>query len=188
MGNRKFKMTKGWLRRNIVKAVIVLVAIAVLTAISKIPPRERTAPPSEVALVNVTVMPVVAQPRLADSFDLPAAIEPNRIVTISAEVEGRIEKIPREEGDTVKSGDLLIQINADLIRPLFEVAQEQVKRDTIEFERMDNFVKDNATSQRDLDDARTKLAISKANLDEVSARLERTRIFSPIPGRLGEGW
>jgi len=186
MGNGRYKMIKGWLRRNIIKAVIILVAIAVLTAVTKIPPRERTAPPSEVTLVNVTVMPVVAQPQLADSFDLPAAIEPNRIVTVSAEVEGRIEKIPREEGDTVKSGDLLVQINADLIRPLFEVAQEQVKRDKIEFERMDNLVKENATSQRDLDDARTKLAISKANLDEVSARLQRTRIYSPIAGRLND--
>jgi membrane fusion protein (multidrug efflux system) len=179
-------MTRGWLRRNIIKAIIILVALTVLTAVTKIPKREHTAPPSEDTLVNVTVMPVVAQPQLVDSFDLPAAIEPNRIVTVPAEVEGRIEHIPCEEGDTVNSGDLLIQINADLIRPLYEVAQEQVKRNKIEFERMDNLVKDNATSQRDLDDARTNLAISKANLDEVSARLERTRIYSPINGRLNE--
>ncbi|MDT8303619.1 MAG: efflux RND transporter periplasmic adaptor subunit [Sedimentisphaerales bacterium] len=182
----KYKMSRGWLRRNMIKAAIILVAITVLTAVTKIPPRKRTAPLTEVAPVNVTVMPVIAQPQLADSFDLPAAIEPNRIVTVSAEVEGRIEKIPCEEGDAVKSGDLLIQINADLIRPFFEVAKEQVKRDQIEFERMDNLVKDNATSQRDLDDARTKLAISKSNLDEVSARLERTRIYSPIAGRLND--
>ena len=184
--NGKYKMTQGWFRRKIIKVVIVLIAIALLAVVMKIPKRERTAPPSEVALVNVTVMPVIAQPQLSDSFDLPAAIEPNRIVTVSAEVEGRIEHIPCKEGDPVKAGDLIIQINDDLIRPLFEVAQEQVKRDKIEFKRMDNLVKDNATSQRDLDDARTKLAISEANLDEVSARLQRTRIISPITGRLNE--
>ena len=186
MGNGKYKMTRGWFRRNIIKAVIVLIAIAVLTVVTKIPPRERTAPPAEAALVNVTVMPVVAQPQLADSFNLPAAIEPNRIVTVAAEVEGRIENIPCKEGDPVKAGDLIIQINDDLIRPLFKVAQEQVKRDDIEFKRMYSLVKDNATSQRDLDDARTKLRISEANLKEVSARLERTRIYSPIAGRLND--
>jgi len=191
MSNRKpetgkYTISKGWLRRNIPKAVIILVAIAVLTVITKLPQRERSAPPIEVPPVNVTVMPVIAQPQLADTFNLPAVIEPNRIVIVSAEVEGRIERIPLKEGDSVKSGDLLIQINADLIRPMFEKAQEQVKRDQIEFERMDNLVKDNATPQRDLDDASTKLAISKANLDEVRARLERTRIYSPTAGQLND--
>jgi membrane fusion protein, multidrug efflux system len=179
-------MNRGWLRRNIIKAVIVLVAVAILTVVMKIPKQERIAPPSEVAPVNVTITTVKAKSQLADSFDLPAAIEPNRIVTVSAEIDGRIEHIPCKEGEPVKSGDLLVKINADLIKPLFEVAQEQVKRDKIEFERMDSLVKENATSQRDLDDARTKLAISKANLDEVGARLQRTRIISPITGRLND--
>jgi membrane fusion protein (multidrug efflux system) len=182
----KNTISQGWLRRNIPKAVIILVAIAVLTVISKLPQRERGAPPTEVAPVNVTVMPVISQPQLADTFNLPAVIEPNRIVIVSAEVEARIERIPLKEGDSVKSGDLLVQINADLIRPLFEIAQEQVKRDQIEFERMDNLVKDNATPQRDLDDARTKLVISKSNFNEVSARLERTSIYSPTAGQLND--
>ena len=185
-GTGKYKISQGWLRRNIPKVVIILVAIAVLTVISKLPQRERSAPPTEAAPVNVTVMPIIAKPQLADTFNLPAVIEPNRIVIVSAEVEGRIERIPLKEGDSVKSGDLLIQINADLIRPVFEIAQEQVKRNQIEFERMDNLVKDNATPQRDLDDARTKLVIRKANLDEVSARLERTNIYSPTAGQLND--
>ncbi|NQT03230.1 MAG: efflux RND transporter periplasmic adaptor subunit, partial [Planctomycetes bacterium] len=182
----KYKISQGRFRRIIPKAIIILVAIAVLTVITKLPQRERSAPPTEAAPVNVTVMPVIALPQLADTFNLPAVIEPNRIVIVSAEFEGRIERIPPKEGDSVKSGDLLVQINADLIRPVFEMAQEQVKRDQIEFERMDNLVRDNATPQRDLDDARTKLAISKANLDEVRARLERTRIYSPTAGRLND--
>ncbi|MBC8471693.1 MAG: efflux RND transporter periplasmic adaptor subunit [Planctomycetes bacterium] len=182
----KNKIGRGWLRRNIPKAVIILIAIAVLTVIAKLPQRKQDTPPAEAPPVNVTVMPVIAQSQLADTFNLPAVIEPNRVVIVSAEVEGRIERILLKEGDSVKSGDLLIQINADLIRPLFEIAQEQVKRDQIEFERMDNLVKDNATPQRDLDDARTKLNISKANLNEVSARLERTSIYSPTAGQLND--
>ncbi len=179
-------MNKSWIRRNILKAIIIIVAIGVLTVITKLPKRERGAPPTEAVPVNVTVMPVIARPQLADTFKLPAVIEPNRIVKISAEVEGRIERLPLKEGDSVKSGDLLVLINADLIKPIFEVAQEQVNRDSIEFERMDNLVKDKATSQRDLDDARTRLAISKANLNEVSARLERTSIYSPTDGQLND--
>jgi len=183
---RTGKISQGWLRRNATKAVIILAAIAILTVITKMPSRKRDAPPTEAPPVNVSVMTVIAEPQLADTFDLPAIVEPNRIVMVSAEVAGRIERIPQKEGSEVRAGDLLIQLNTDLIRPMFEVAEAQVERDQIEFDRMTNLVKQDATPRRDLENATTQLAISKARLDEVRARLERTSILAPTAGVLNE--
>jgi len=189
MGNKSTKISKtntNWLRRNVIKAVIILVVIAILTAIMKMPVKKQEAPATEAPPVNVTVMTVTAEPELADTFDLPAVVEPNRIVTVSAEVNGRIERIPPEEGSKVRAGDLLIQLNTDLIRPEFESAKVQVERDQIEFDRMTNLVKENATTQRDLDNATSQLAISKARLEGIRARLERTSIFAPNAGVLND--
>ena len=189
MGNKSTKISKtnnNWLRRNAVKAIIILVAIAILTAIMKMPAKKREAPTTEAPPVNVTVITVTAEPQLADTFDLPAVVEPNRIVTVSAEVSGRIEHIPLEEGNKVSAGDLLIKLNTDLIRPEFESAKAQVERDQIEFDRMTNLTKENATTQRDLDNATSQLAISKARLDGIRARLERTSIFAPTTGVLND--
>ena len=183
---RKGKTSKRWLRRNAVKAIIILSAIAILTVITKMPARKRDAPSTEVPPVNVTVMTVIAEPQVADTFDLPAVVEPNRIITVSAEIAGRIERIPPKKGSTVRAGDLLIQLNADFVRPAFEIARAQVKRDQIEFDRMASLVKDDATPQRDLDNATAQLATSKAQLDEVSARLNRTRILAPTGGVLND--
>lgn len=163
-----------------------MVAIAILTAISKMPSRKRDAPPTEAPPVNVTVMTVIAEPQLADTFDLPAIVEPNKIVMVSAEISGRVERIPLEKGSRVSNGDLLVQLNEDLVRPQFEVAKAQVERDQIEFDRMENLVKENATPRRDLDNATTQLAISKANLEGVRARLERTLILAPAGGVLND--
>jgi membrane fusion protein (multidrug efflux system) len=174
------------LGRNLVKAVIVLVAVALLAAIAKLQPRKKDAPSAPAPPVNVTVMTVAAQEQFADTFELPAVVEPNRVVTVSAEFEGRIERIPCEEGCRVRAGDLLIQLNADLIRPAHEMAKVQVERDQIEYDRMRKLVEEDATSRRDLDDATTKLAISKAQLEEVAARLERTNIFAPLAGVLND--
>jgi membrane fusion protein (multidrug efflux system) len=185
----KTKMVRtghSWLRRNAAKAVIILVAIAILTVIAKMPARKRVAPPTEAPPVNVTVMTVTAEPLLADAFDLPAVVEPNQIVRVSAEVAGRVERIPPEEGSSVHVGDLLIELNADLLRPQFEMAKAQVERDQIEFERMASLFKENATTRRDLDNATTQLAISKAQLEEVRARLDRTRILAPMAGVLND--
>ncbi len=88
------KTGQSWLRRNATKVVIFFVALAILTAVVKMPARKHDAPPTEPPPVNVTVMNIVAEPQLADTFDLPAVVEPNRIVRVSAEVAGRIERIP----------------------------------------------------------------------------------------------
>jgi membrane fusion protein (multidrug efflux system) len=189
MGNKSTKISKTnnkWLRRNAIKAVIILAAIAILTAIMKMPAKKREAPATEAPPVNVKVMTVTAEPQLADTFDLPAVVEPNRIVTVSAEVGGRIERIPPEEGNKVNAGDLLIKLNTDLIRPDFESAKAQVERDQIEFDRMTNLTKGNAATQRDLDNATSQLAISKARLEGIRARLERTSIFAPSAGVLND--
>lgn len=178
------KTAGRWLRRNAVKAVILLAAVAMLTAVARMPARKRETPATEAPPVNVTVETVVAEPELADTFDLPAAIEPNRVIKISAEVAGRIERIGPAKGEAVHAGDLLIQINADLLRPQFESAKAQVEFNQLEYERMANLVKDNATARRDLDNATTQLAISKASLEEIRARLDRTRILAPTAGVL----
>jgi len=178
--------TAAWLKRNTLKAVIAAVAIAGVLLVGRLPKRDREAPAAPAPPVNVTVMTVTAEEQFADTFELPAVVEPNRVVTVSAEFEGRIEQIPRKEGRKVRAGDLLIRLNADLIRPACEMAKVQVERDQIEYDRMKRLVDDDATSRRDLDDATTELAISKAQLEEVTAREERTRILAPLDGVLND--
>lgn len=179
------KNTMGWLKRNGLKAIIVVIAIAGVVAIRKIPRKDRSAPASPEPPVNVTIMTVPSED-IADTFELPAVVEPNRVVTVSAEFEGRIERIPCKEGSEISTGDLLIELNSDLIRPAVEMAKAQVRRDEIEYDRMKKLVADDATSRRDLDDATTRLAISKAQLDEVKSRLERTSILAPLGGVLND--
>jgi membrane fusion protein (multidrug efflux system) len=180
------KANKNWLRRNVIKAVIILAAVAILAVIMKMPAKKREAPATEAPPVNVVIMNVTAEPQLADTFELPAVVEPNRIVTIASEVGGRIERIPLEEGCRIRVGDLLIKLNTDLILPDFESAKSQVGRDQIEFDRMTNLAKENAATQRDLDNATSQLAISKARLEGIRARLERTNILAPTNGVLND--
>ena len=169
-----------------VKAALILAAVAILAGIAKMPSQSREAPATEAPPVNVTVQTVVAEPELADTFELPAIVEPNRIVTVAAEVSGRIERIGPQKGDVVSTGDLLIQLNTDLLLPQFDSAKAQLEFDQLEHKRMENLVQDNATARRDLDSATAQLAASKARVEEIRARLDHTRIVAPIGGALDE--
>jgi membrane fusion protein (multidrug efflux system) len=189
MGKQSTKISKKNHNRLLwkaVKAPIIIAAIAGLTVIVRMPAKNKDAPATEPPPVNVTVMTVTTEPQLADTFDLPAVVEPNRVVTVSAEVGGRIERLPLEEGSKVHTGDLLVQLNTDLILPEYESAKAQAERDQIEFNRMTNLSKENAATQRELDNATSQRAISKARFDGIRARLERTRIFAPTAGVLND--
>ena len=173
-------------RRHAVKIVIVVGALCALAAIKAMPPKDTTVSPAEKKPVNVAVLTLTAEPNVPDTFDLPATVEPNQVVRISAEVAGRIERIGPEKGQQVHAGDLLIQINADLLEPQKASAAAQLQRDRIEYERMKELVSKQATAKRDLDDAATRLQVSQAALDEISARVDRTRISAPCSGILNE--
>jgi membrane fusion protein (multidrug efflux system) len=173
--------------RSLVGILIALgIAAGMLVAASMVPSQKRDVAPTEAPPVNVRVLPVTAIAQLPDTFDLPAVVEPNRIVTVAAEVAGRIETIPPREGGLVQAGDVLVQLNTDLIKPQVQVAEAQFKRDKIQYERMAALVASNATSRSDLDDAINRLAISEAQLAENRARLERCRIVAPIRGILND--
>jgi len=172
--------------RILVKLVIAAVAIGVLILLAFMPSPKQEVVATSAPPVNVTVLPVTPEPKLPDTFDLPAVIEPNQVVSVAAEVAGRIEWIGPREGAIVKAGDPLMRLNTDLLQAEFESFQAQAKNDQTEFERQQGLVKGGASTSKELDQAETKLAISRAKLDEVSARLQRTRIVAPTEGVLNQ--
>jgi membrane fusion protein (multidrug efflux system) len=170
----------------VAKVVIVIVALIVLMGVYYMPTPDRETAATDAPPVNVRILAVTPQAELPDSFELPAVVEPNRIVTVAAEVAGRIERIPPTEGSRVLANDLLVELNTDLIRPQVEIAQAQHDRDKIEYDRMAELVEMDATSRSDLDNATTELARSKAQLAQIKAQLERTQIVAPMAGVLND--
>jgi membrane fusion protein, multidrug efflux system len=186
----KSESPKIYLRASgsaVVKVLVVVgIGVALIAGAALVPEKKRETPAKEPAPVDVKVIPVATQAEVPDTFDLPAVVEPNRTVTVAAEVAGRIERIPFQEGAVVHKGDVLLRINTDLIKPQFDGAEAQLTRDELELKRMTALVKDEATSRKDLDDATVRLAASKAKLEEEKARLDRTTIYAPAAGVLNE--
>lgn len=166
--------TKGHgLARNAVRVVIVLATVAGVCGVAQLPARKQEVPPAEIPAVKVSVMTVAAAPELADAFDLPGVVEPNRVVTVSAEVDGRVEWIGPKKGTLVHTGDPLIRLNTDFPEAQFQMAQAQAKNNQTEFERIKGLVEKGAAPSRDMDAAATQSAISKAQLEEARIRLDR---------------
>ena len=191
MSNRSVKTdgsttNRRGLTRKIVGLLIVLAAVAGVAAVAQLPAKKQEVPATEVPPVKVAVLTVAAEREFADTFELPAVVEPNRVIEVSAEVDGRVEWIGPKKGTSVRAGDPLIRLNTDLLQAQFQMAQAQAKNNQTEFDRIKGLVEKGASPSRDMDGAATQLAISNAQLAEASIRLARARIAAPMTGVLND--
>ncbi|WP_303924657.1 efflux RND transporter periplasmic adaptor subunit [Draconibacterium sediminis] len=129
----------------------------------------------------------------------PATLEGEQTVEIRPRVAGYIEKIFVDEGDYVKKGQILFQLNANDIRAQvrsaeaqIKVAESQVATAKIELKKTEPLVEKNIVSDFQLESVKTnlqsaeaQLAQAQANLANAKANLEYTMITSPTNGFIG---
>jgi multidrug efflux system membrane fusion protein len=120
-------------------------------------------------------------------------------VTVTARVDGELQKIGFTEGQTVHKGDLLAQIDPRPNQAAFEQAVATKAKDAAQlanakrdFERytvlqpQDLASKQTVDTQRAMVDQLTaQLQVDQAQIDNARTQLDYTRITSPIDGRTG---
>lgn len=148
---------------------------------------------TEVGVVTLKSQPVSIVSELTGrtSAALSAEVRP--------QVGGIIQKRLFKEGDLVKAGQPLYQIDAasyqaawNEARAALQQAQALVKADCQKAQRYARLVKENGVSQQDADDAQSTCAQDKASVEAKKAALETARInldwttvTAPISGRIG---
>jgi membrane fusion protein, multidrug efflux system len=120
-------------------------------------------------------------------------------VTVTARVDGELQKIGFTEGQTVRKGDLLAQIDPRPNQAAFEQAvatkakdAAQLKNAKLDFERYTVLQPQDLASKQTVDTQRAtvdqltaQLQVDQAQIDNARTQLEYTRIVSPIDGRTG---
>lgn len=190
-----------WLKR-LIPVLLVLAAVTLVGVVALLPKNKDLLPPSKIPPVNVKVQRVRPIPELADTLDLTAVVEPNRVVRVAAEVAGQIEQFGRrqqavawnqaripegatvQEGEPVSEGQPLVHLNKDLLQARYDRALAQFEYDEREYQRILDLYERGVTSRTELDDAGTHREVAKASLDEAARNLERTTIAAPISGIL----
>ena len=183
-------------------AVLLIVAGGLVGVLAWMPQQETPKPPRKVVPINVEVCPVEAVAELADTLDVTAVVEPERVVNVAAEVSGRIERLGRrsadltwrgrviaegmtiDEGEPVTEGEPIVYLNRELLQARFDRSEAQFEYDEREYRRIAGLNERGTTSKTELDDARTRRDISRATLDEATRELERATIVAPTSGIL----
>jgi len=120
-------------------------------------------------------------------------------VTITARVDGQIEKVAFKEGQHVKKGDLLVQIDPRPYQAALGVAVAARDKDKallanarVDMERYEQLAPEDLASKQTVDTQRALIAQltaqvkgDEAAVDNARTQLEYTAIRSPIDGRTG---
>lgn len=149
------------------------------------------------------VMPVVAVPvRTGDInvfLNALGTVVPRNIVTVRSRVDGELKRLTFREGQTVKAGDLLAEIDPRSFQVQLTQAEGQYAKDQallqnarLDLERYRTLFRQEAASRQQLDTQEAlvrqyeaALKIDQGQLDNAKLQLSYTRISAPVSGRVG---
>ena len=121
----------------------------------------------------------------------PAKIQPEVQVKISAKVSGQIIRLGVEEGDVVKKGQFLVQLDEEFYRAAVEQTESSYRyavagyeKSKNEYDRAKKLFEDNLVSQAELDIAKSTYEQAKAQVDQGDALRDPQRLGPTLPGQL----
>ncbi|MGZ5047294.1 MAG: efflux RND transporter periplasmic adaptor subunit [Usitatibacter sp.] len=184
---------KPSLAAGIAPALAAAVALAALAACSKqaAPGADPAAGPARVIEVQPRSVPIVVEG--------VGQVEGSKEVEVRSRVSGNLKKILYKEGEVVKPGATLFQIDPEpfeiaLNQARSLLAQEVARNEQMHREsaRMSELIGQRAVSQKEVDDAKSNTRLSDAALQVAQSRVKEaelnlsyTKIDAPVGGVTG---
>jgi RND family efflux transporter MFP subunit len=124
------------------------------------------------------------------------AAYPGAEVRVAAERVGRLVRVHVEEGQTVRSGQVLAEIESDELRASVEQSQArlaeaeaQARLAEVTLGRRERLAQEGVLSPHDLDEARNgrdtaqaRIATWRADIERQRSQLARSRVLAPLSG------
>ncbi|MDR2573991.1 MAG: efflux RND transporter periplasmic adaptor subunit [Desulfovibrio sp.] len=135
---------------------------------------------------EIPLMPVSVYNVVAEDAPWPAEYQAqatgSRAVEVRARVQGIIEKRLYEEGDFVREGQLLFQLERDQYEAAAQQAEAKFDSAEREWRRVRPLYEKNAVSQKERDNARAAYESAKAELRQAKINLDYCQVVSPVSG------
>jgi multidrug efflux system membrane fusion protein len=173
-------------------ALVFLVPILIIVKFRDNGTSHKKAVAAEVALVEVKDMPFV--------IELPGVVEASATVAIRSRVDGQLIKVNCQDGQYVKTGDSLFEIDNRSFAHQLEQAEANLLKDQAALEnaikeekRYSALLDKKAISEEQYQNVKATMdslvaatAGDKALIENAKLQIEYSKITAPIDGKLGE--
>jgi RND family efflux transporter MFP subunit len=103
-------------------------------------------------------------------------------VSISAQISGYIKALNVREGDKVKAGQILVQIDPTDAKQAYLQAQADLKDAEADLKRFKELLASGAISSQKVDKAKLRYDVAKANVARAQNQLNYAEVRSPVNG------
>jgi membrane fusion protein, multidrug efflux system len=117
-----------------------------------------------------------------ERFDVPGVVEPLEPVVVSAESGGRVLSVPFEEGEQVRGGSRLLQVDTQLDSARINLLENQLDSARREYERTEKLSKNGLATPQQLEQADTALENARLNLEQAKIGASKGGVRSPVTG------
>jgi len=174
------------------KYLLIPALLACILVLSGCEASSATAKPVEKAAATIEVKAL--HPHRGEVYrfiNLPGEVRPLYEVTLFAKVNGYLDKLAVDKGDSVKSGDLIADIDVPELRANLVKYKAELELAEAEYGQTSQAASTNASyvPASDTDASRSrqaiargKLAVAKSNLQYTETMLKYTRLTAPFDG------
>ena len=173
---------------NLPRFILLLMIVSIISLFMVVSDKKSTIQAEQEAAlkkerppVNTVVLEVTPRP-ITNKINLPGSIEPWTRLELVSKIAGAVEKVMVEEGDTVKQGDVIAQIESDDYRIALARAQAAYNLAKADFDRDKSVYAQGAIPAAELDARETNMQTARADLDNARLLYERCSIKAPISG------
>jgi len=115
-----------------------------------------------------------------------ANLEAERQVQVYSQATGIVTRLAAEEGDHLRRGDLLVQLDDRQARSAVAKAESRLRRQRRETDRIERLWKKKLVSEQDFSEARYQLEQLELELADARRDLEYTSVRTPIDGTIAK--
>ena len=140
-------------------------------------------PPAEEVVRPVKTMVVGGM--VSGTFTFPGIVEAGEKAALSFRVSGRLERLPIDEGQEVRAGQLIAQLEPRDFQIAVEEARAEFTKAEADYARYQRLFENDAVPLADLELRRSQRDVAKARLDDAEQNLSYTKLTAPFDGRIG---
>lgn len=122
---------------------------------------------------------------IEDILNAPGSLLPNEQVMIYPEVTGIIEKILFKEGQQVKKGQVLVEIDRSIMLAEKEQLKAELTLAELQLKRQKQLLENKATSAQAYEESEHKVIALNTQIQTVDVNLDKHIIRAPFDGRVG---
>lgn len=109
-------------------------------------------------------------------------LEPQMVIDLSSPVPGVIARVRVDRGDTIRKGQILVELRSEVERSMIDLHNAQVEFGNVTAARNQELFEQRLISTQEKDEIELESKVSALELAAAQARLEQKIIVSPING------